>query len=233
MNNKVAPFDNLQVRQAVSLALDRPAFDQAYDGLCAPLGQAFAPGLVGYVDSLTPKTDIAQAKSLIASAGANGAKVKVLSINVQPYIAFAQVLQAQLDNIGLNVQIMTLAAGGTFRLLYQQGGYGMLLAPTSIQAPDPSQVVDQYVLGIGNPGTKDPTLVAKIHQAEQLPVGSSQRAAAFQDVNRYLTTTALLWAPICQGINIMIGNKKVIGLNAMPNAALSVDATASYLQIAK
>ena len=35
-----------------------------------------------------------------------------------------------------------------------------------------------YVLGVDNPGTPDPQLVAKIQAAEQLPLDSKQRTAA-------------------------------------------------------
>jgi ABC-type transport system substrate-binding protein len=218
MNNTVAPLNNPKVREAVSLALDRQAFDQSQEGLCTPVGQTFAPGIPGYVNSLKPQTNIAEAKKLIQEAGATGATIKMVTITFEPDGTFAKLVQAQLSTIGLNVQITY--APGTFRVLYGQGDYGMMLTATTVTATDPSLVLDQYVLGQGNPGTKDPTVVAKIHQAEQLPIGSPQRTAAMEDLNKTLTNTELLWAPICQGQNIFVANKNVLGMNAMQDAAI-------------
>jgi peptide/nickel transport system substrate-binding protein len=234
MNNKIPPLDNPQVREAVSLALNRQTFNQDQNGLCPVVNQAFPPGMVGYSDSVTLQTDVAKAKSLIQSAGATGAKITILSIPNQPNAELVQIIQNQLDAVGLNIQIDTVA-GTVFRTLYSQGGYGMLFAP-SIGAgpvPDPSTVVNQYVLGSGNPGTKDPTLVAMIDQAERLGIGTPQRASAFQDINSYITTKAFLWAPICAPVFIYIANKKVLGLNAMPESEVSQSNNLSYLQIAK
>jgi peptide/nickel transport system substrate-binding protein len=233
MNNKVAPFDNPQVREAVSLALNRPAFAQSQEGLCPAVNQAFGPGIVGYINGYQGLGyDPAKAKQLIQSAGATGAGVKIVSVPIQPYATFATLMQAQLDAIGLNVTIDTVTTT-LQRPTYQQGGYGILDGPTTVSTADPTAVLAQYVLGAGNPGTKDPTLVAEINQAEQLPLGSAQRATAFENINRDLTEKYLLWAPICQGTNIFVSNKNVIGLNSMPNAVLSQAPTNEFLQIAK
>jgi ABC-type transport system substrate-binding protein len=236
MNNTVAPFDNPQVREAVNLALDRPAINASLTGLCTPVSQAFPPDMDGFVPSLTTNTDVTKAKQLIQAAGATGAKVKLLSIaSFQPNATLAQEVQAQLNAVGLSVQIAAQPPGATFRLLYQQGGYGMLLAPPAITSADPSQILDMYVLGVGNPGTKDPALVTKIQQAEQLAIGSSQRTAAMQAINKDLSDpNNMLWASICQGRNLFVGTNKVIGLQTnFPNALLSQAATNSYIQKAK
>jgi peptide/nickel transport system substrate-binding protein len=232
MNNKVAPLNNVDVRQAVSLALDRQAFNASQEGLCTPVGQAFPQGMVGYVQSLTPTTNVAQAKSLVQAAGATGATIKLISIGIEPFATFAKLIQAQLGNIGLTVQIETEPTS-TFRTLYAQGSTGMLMAQATVTSPDPTGVISLYVLGSNNPGTKDPTLVAEINQAEQLSLGTPQRATAFQNINRDLTTKDLIWAPICTGANIFVANKKMIGLGSMPNAEFAQTADNDYLQIAK
>jgi peptide/nickel transport system substrate-binding protein len=233
MNNKMAPFDNPQVREAVNLAIDRNALNASQNGTCQPLTQSFSTGVVGYIPSLAPlTTDVTQAKALIQSAGATGATVKMLYIAFQPWPTFAQILQAQLNAIGLKVQLV-VAPGASYRVMYAQGGYGMMLATTAMAYPDASAFLDQLAVGSGNPGTKDPALVSEVQQAEQLPVGSSQRATAMQTVNKTLNND-LLWAPLCDPINLFAATKNVIGLNtAFPNAYLSQAAPFEVLQIAK
>jgi peptide/nickel transport system substrate-binding protein len=233
MNNKISPLDNSQVREAVSLALDRPTFNVSQEGLCSPINQVFSPGLAGYIKGYSGLgTDVVKAKQLIQAAGATGATIKMLSISIEPYNTFARLVQAQLAAIGLKVEIV-VSPTTTFRAMYGQGGYGMLLSPTTVTGADPSQVVDQFYVGVSNPGTKDPTLVAKIAQAEQMSLGTSQRDSAFQDINKDLTTKDLAWAPICQQTNIFVANKQIIGLGSMPDSALIGSSDSSYVQIAK
>jgi ABC-type transport system substrate-binding protein len=231
MDNKVPPFNNPQVRQAVNLALDRSTFNASQQGLCKPIGQFFPQGMDGYVSSLTPQYDPAKAKQLVQAAGATGAKVKLLTITFGAYPAFAQLIQAQLDAIGLNVEIVT-QPGNVFRVTYNQGGAGMLLGQEALFAPDPSQLLDQFVLSSFNPGTKDPALVAEIQHAEQLPVGSKERTAAMQTINKDLLT-ALVWSPICQPVNILAATKNVIGLNKIEDLLFTSLGVFGAMQAAK
>jgi peptide/nickel transport system substrate-binding protein len=232
MNNTVAPLDNTQVREAVSLALNREAFNQADSGACLPVDQAFQPGMVGYIKGYNGLgTDVTKAKQLIESAGAKGATIKMITIPNQPYLAWAEVAQSQLDAIGLNIQL-SVFPGTVYRSQFAGGGYGMIEAGLLVSVNDPSQIVSQFVLGSGNPGTKDPTLVAAINQAQQMSLGTPERAAAFSAINRDLTTKYLLWAPECLPTYTFAGSKKLIGLNAMPDAFSAVP-DLSYLQVTK
>jgi ABC-type transport system substrate-binding protein len=235
MNNTVAPLNNPQVRQAVSLAIERQAYDVSQGGLCPGVSQAIPPGMVGNISSLgVANPDVVKAKQLIQSAGATGAKIQMLDITYEPYPTFARIAQSQLDAIGLNIEIVQLPAGATFISKYQGGGYGMLLTSPNISGPDTSQMLDNYVLGPGNPGTKDPALVSKIHQAEQYSVGTPQRAAAMQAINKDLISPDdMLWVAICQAPTIYVGSKKVMGLDNVPSATISAAGDFSHLQVAK
>jgi peptide/nickel transport system substrate-binding protein len=74
-NNKMPPFDNVLVRKAVAMAIDRQAIiDGAMFGLGTPIGTHFAPHNPDYVDLLTNSPyDPEASKALLAEAGfANG-----------------------------------------------------------------------------------------------------------------------------------------------------------------
>jgi peptide/nickel transport system substrate-binding protein len=232
MNNIVSPLDDINVRRAVQLALNRETFEQAQDGLCIPAGQTIPPGMLGYDKSLSLQTNVSQTKQLIQQAGATGKKITLITLNVQPWPTFAQLIQAQLDAIGLNVQSQQ-AIGSSFRVLYSQGHAGMLLATTVLSAPDPGGIFDTYYLGVLNPGTKDPAFAAQIRSADTLPLGSSQRADAFEAINQAVQSNYLPWTPICQQVNTFAATKQVIGLNAIPNATLTGEPSTAVLQIAK
>jgi ABC-type transport system substrate-binding protein len=234
MNTNIAPLNNVQVRQAISMAIDRAALNASQQGLCPPAYQAFGQGMAGYINGYTGLGDnnVAQAKQMIQAAGANGATIKVMTTIVAPFPTLTQIVQAQLAAIGLKIDIVQ-QPGSTFRTLYSQGGYGMLMAPDSLNAPDSSQVVNLFYTGYQNPGAKDPATVAEIQTALGLPIGSSQRDQAFQQINKDLMTKDLAWAPLCSVTNIFVADKKVIGLNSMPFGVLTAGPVHQYLQISK
>lgn len=77
MNTTVAPFDKLQVRQAVNYAVDRSALVRVYGGLATPTENILPPTYPQYKKHDFYPYNLAKAKSLIKAAGATGASVTV------------------------------------------------------------------------------------------------------------------------------------------------------------
>lgn len=65
------PFRDPRVREAIDLAVDRPAYvAAAHRGLGLPIGQLVVPGVFGYVPGLRPTArDLVRARRLLAEAG--------------------------------------------------------------------------------------------------------------------------------------------------------------------
>ena len=100
LNQRVKPFDNPQVRQAVNFAIDKRALQRLFGGLLTPSCNFLPPGMQGYtkIDPCPygdPKAapDIAKAKQMIQEAGVAGQSVTVygndeeLTRNVTEYLA--------------------------------------------------------------------------------------------------------------------------------------------------
>jgi peptide/nickel transport system substrate-binding protein len=77
MNTRVAPFDNLKVRQAVNYAINREALVRIYGGLGQPTENVLPPTYPQYQKLDLYPYDLAKAKSLIQASGDAGAAVTV------------------------------------------------------------------------------------------------------------------------------------------------------------
>ena len=111
LNNAVAPFDDVRVRQAISYAVDKQEIiDLAFDGYGSPIGSSMYPAFGKYFDdSLTNHytKDIEKAKSLLAEAGYPDGFEMTITVpsNYQPHIDTAQVLVEQLKEINVTAKI--------------------------------------------------------------------------------------------------------------------------------
>ena len=111
INSNVAPFNNVDFRRAMSLALNRTEIVQgAFLGEAVPSAQV--PPSYGWAPKLTDlkyqKHDLAQAKALMAKAGyANGVDITLNHLaGYATYLdRFAEILKGQLAQAGIRVTI--------------------------------------------------------------------------------------------------------------------------------
>ena len=111
INNKLPPFDNKLVRQAVSHAIDRSAIiDGAMFGYGTPIGSHFAPHNPAYVD-LTGNSeyDPEKAKALLAEAGFADGFTTTLKLPPPSYARRGgEIIAAQLREVGIETEISNL-----------------------------------------------------------------------------------------------------------------------------
>ena len=111
-NTKVAPFDNVQVRQAFSYALDREAWvKDVLGGIGYPAWTFIPPGIPGHLEGDKPYDfDPVKAKQLLADAGFADGKglpqVKLsYSQNARNQTRFEWVANQLKENLGIDVQL--------------------------------------------------------------------------------------------------------------------------------
>lgn len=111
INNKLEPFDDVRVRRAVSMAIDRQAIiDGAMFGYGTPIGTHFAPHNPDYVD-LTGNApfDPEAAKALLAEAGYPDGFTTTLKLPPPSYARRGgEIIAAQLREIGIETEISNL-----------------------------------------------------------------------------------------------------------------------------
>jgi len=112
MNMRVAPFDNLKVRQAVNFGINRQALVRIYGGLATPTENVLPPTYPQYKKLDLYPYNLAKAKQLIKDAGATGADVTVWTSDNESRRApeAAQYLQQVLKSIGLNAKLKQINA---------------------------------------------------------------------------------------------------------------------------
>ncbi|KQV70369.1 ABC transporter substrate-binding protein [Rhizobium sp. Root1220] len=121
LNTKVKPFDNVKVRQAVNMAINKERVSRILNGRATPANQPLPPLMPGYDKSFTGYAfDVAKAKALLAEAGlADGFETVLYSTNTDPQPRIAQAIQQDLAAIGVKAEVRALAqanviaAGGT------------------------------------------------------------------------------------------------------------------------
>ncbi|WP_061931822.1 ABC transporter substrate-binding protein [Aureimonas sp. AU22] len=111
MNVKSAPFDDLKVRQAVNMAINKDRIVQIINGRATPANQPLPPTMPGYVQNFEGyKYDVEAAKKLLAEAGhPDGFETELFVANVDPQPRIAQAIQQDLAAIGIKASLQSLA----------------------------------------------------------------------------------------------------------------------------
>ena len=110
MNVTQAPFDNLKVRQAVNMAINKDRIVRLINNRAAPASQALPPAMPGYnVDNKGYAYDPEGAKKLLAEAGVGEITTELYTMNVDPNPRIAQAIQQDLAAVGIKAEIRSLA----------------------------------------------------------------------------------------------------------------------------
>lgn len=110
MNLKKPPMDNVLVRRAISMAINRQELVQMLAGGELPLSGWVPPGMFGYESQVGSTFDPEKAKQLLAQAGFNAKhpapKIEIKFNTNEDHQRIAENIQSQLKkNLGLNVEL--------------------------------------------------------------------------------------------------------------------------------
>ena len=117
-----APFNDVRVRQAMRLLVDRPQMiDSALDGYATAASDVFSPYDPDFDRALVREQDIPQAKSLLKQAGMEDLKVTlVTSAVLSGVVSMATVLAEQAQAAGVKITIKNVPPGTFFGPDYLQ-----------------------------------------------------------------------------------------------------------------
>ena len=129
MNTRLAPFDNLKVRQAINFAVDRNAAVKLFGGtqLAQPVCTFLPPGFPGHVDDCQytkgggatwSAPDLEKAKQLIAESGTAGQEVGIVVQDDEVNKSVGEYLQSLLTTLGYKATLKPIS--GNIQFTYIQ-----------------------------------------------------------------------------------------------------------------
>ncbi len=142
MNIENPKLQDINVRQAIRYAIDVPGILQvAYDGLVDQSKTLIPPGVLGYwEDAPVFERDVDLAKEYMAKAGVESLDLRMDYDSSVPSRGFiAEVAQANLAEIGINLEINPVDSAGFWELGMGDEGINMeLFAIGFVMYPDPT-----------------------------------------------------------------------------------------------
>lgn len=232
-NNKKPPFNDRSLRQAVSLFINRPQLvKEVLGGYGEPAETIFTPLAKHLVERGLWKTDGERARSLAAQALGAGRSRRVEFVisaalaNRWPYKPIAEILQAQLRDIGLEVEIKLVEAGA-WKDALASGEYNITLSPYTLMTGDPDFFFGRWVssrgqmnvqrgMGYSNP---EADRLVETAAAERDP---AKRRELYSELQRLVASDVPL-CPIYHDVCLYATRKDVQGLKLDPFFKPSLD----------
>jgi oligopeptide transport system substrate-binding protein len=209
LNVTMKPFDDVKVRQAVNMAINKDRIVRIINNRAVPATQPLPPSMPGYApDYKGYAFDQAKAKALLAEAGfASGFDTEILANNTDPNPRIVQAIQQDLAAVGIRAAVKTLAQANVIAAGGEKEGAPMIWSGGMAwiaDFPDPSNFYGP-ILGCAGavPGgwnwswycNKD--LDAKAAEADAMvdPAKKEAREAAWRDIYLKVMEDAP-WAPV-------------------------------------
>ena len=197
LNNQVPPLNNLDVRKAINYAVNRTEILKQWGGPLAgsPSDQIIPPGQTDYKQyTIYPNTpNLSMAKKLMQESGVKTPVTLVLRTqNDTPgFIPMAEVIQANLKAIGINVQIVGTpnSVNSSFIVNYK-AKVPMGIEPWSLDFPDGEAIINtgldpQTPDALANMARfSDPTFVSPFNKAVVLQGAARQAAYGRRSTSR-------------------------------------------------
>ena len=156
LNNKVAPFDNVKVRQALCYVIDPQAImKMVSDGAGTEIGSSMFPTFGKYFDDSLKdiyNVDIKKAKELLTEAGYPDGFTFTISVpsNYQPHIDTAQVIAEELKEIGVTAKINLIEWDSWLSDVYADRNYESTVVGVDASSLTARALLDRFVSDAGN-----------------------------------------------------------------------------------
>jgi ABC-type transport system substrate-binding protein len=227
INSQHPPLDKPEVRQAINLAFDRASYLKAvFEGTAEAATGPYPPNTWSYAKDLPGyPQDVAKAKALLAKAGLkDGFKTTIWTrpsgslLNPNPNLG-AQLLQADLDKIGIKAEIKVIEWGELIRRA-KAGEHDLLFMGWAGDNGDPDNfLTPQFSCSAVKSGTNfarycDATLDKLISDGKATSDQAS-RSKLYHQAQQQIQQQAL-WLPLAHPTAAVLTRKNVSGYQVSP-----------------
>ena len=252
LNTRVPPFDSLQARRAVNLALDRGALARIMGGRAAfvPTCQVLPPGMFGYApycpSTVRPNAggawiapDLAAARAMVARSGTRGDRVVVWAWGGSDSTVLVRPIVRTLDQLGYRASAhVTPATGAGFgawnaTTANSKARVSAVLSGWTADYPNPIDFLDLLLsckafvpaspTNLNTAELCDPRLDALIHQAKVTQVRDPARGAALWQAADRRAVDQAPWAPLLNNVGTDVLSAHTGNYQHNPEWAVLVD----------
>jgi peptide/nickel transport system substrate-binding protein len=158
MNTENPKLKDALVRKAIQRAVDVDSILQAaYGGVAPKAFGVVTPGCIGYREQAGYGYNPEEAKALLSEAGVSGLELDIKMENLQERLAAAQIIQANLGDVGIKVNLVPLDSGPFWDLGLESKGDAWKTLELWLMEyrgqPDPSDIMQWFIkdqVGIWN-----------------------------------------------------------------------------------
>lgn len=219
MNFNIEPFNNVKVRQAVQMSIDRQAILDALYGGRGQVEQGIFPhGLIGFNDSQTViEYNPEAAKALLAEAGyADGFTMEIAAdSSASDTVTMAlEIIKAQLEEVGINAEIKNYDQS-TWLDTRKSGELGSFMSTWTADYNDPDNFIYTFfgneekskIRSINYPDT---AVMERVSKARAI-VDEGERIAEYNALEEKLIHEDAAWVPMYSRTHLFAASKRVQG----------------------
>jgi peptide/nickel transport system substrate-binding protein len=213
-NLRHPPFDDVRVRRAVNMAINRRAIvDDALGGLGAPATGFYTPTVPWAYNgnAQAPQYDRAEARRLLAAAVPPGFTATLLCSTLGSGIVLAENIAGQLATVGLQARTRCVAPQDYFKRIFEDHDFDLAVLAGS-QGPDPDTLMTRFATNGGSQvmGYSNAELDAVLARGGTTS-DMSVRAAAYFRAQEILAADLPI-APLVENVRVTISRAGVRGL---------------------
>ncbi|WP_240044207.1 ABC transporter substrate-binding protein [Nocardioides albidus] len=216
LNQTVEPFDDVRVRRAVNLAINRRPLVEALVPTTSPRVQPMASAINGFDESLESAYDFdpEKAKELLAQAGhPDGVDAGTFYVgNYEPIPKAAQIVQSDLADVGIDIDLelydVRQLSSGVYGKSDRPGAFMFLAYP----GVEPGAALRFFLDNpLNMPGGVPQDVVDRIGAIDDSTATEDQRAERTRAVTGWAVDQAM-FAPLYQGVPGWVMTDKVHGV---------------------
>ena len=224
LNTSRSEFGKKEVRQAINHAIDREAVKAVTNGFCAPSVQLFPTFYFASNPDIKADRyahDPAKAKELLAQAGLpNGFSFNMEVINLGLYQQIAEVLQANLAEVGIQMSITPVEIAKLAEDFSVNKTIDAQLSEQKAES-DPSILTSSYYLadGFNNPGGFTTEEITRLNGEAMVGATAQERAPAYKQLFEAVVEEAAPNVVLCNLTTPFAMNKTVKAVEIYADAS--------------